>query len=411
MLSMIIHSSLIPSQFASSSGGKESSSTSRFSTYYSIVRKIKKELGDRSIPSELNCLAQLLPIPKSKAEMSAWESFTAQSPQKSKSGQSSSSALTTLRQNQPPLTAIRLDKFPTLAQKNIIRLLQHTHFIDFPSPGIWGVPHPKDIFLKQPEVEADYHFHQQQYEMQRQQIMPPQQAQQQMFPSAMASNQQIPPTPATPSERPIIQPNSQTMMVQQNMMSNQMNMPQQIPNMGMSQPPNYMPLQPNANQMPKMHPIPMHHHNQVPNPIMQPQMSMNQALPAAAPANRGGRRRSTTGQAATTGPQKGQKRKKDSKANIFQAPDYNNPINTNPMQQHPSTAQFPHAPPSTHHQYQSMHHQNQQQMASHQQSQMWNMQSMTGNQPIVQNDMKGHEGKAKLHARLMERLPVSIYLL
>lgn len=107
------------------------------------------------------------------------------------------------------MIAVRLDKFPTLIQKNIIRLLQHTHFVDFPSPGIWGVEQPKDLFLQQPEVEADHRCHQQQqYEIQRQQIMPPQTSQQipqqnihqqPIFSPGMGANSQMPLTPATPS--------------------------------------------------------------------------------------------------------------------------------------------------------------------------------------------------------------------
>lgn len=35
------------------------------------------------IPPELHCLAQLLPVPKTIAELSAWDAFTTTSPQKS----------------------------------------------------------------------------------------------------------------------------------------------------------------------------------------------------------------------------------------------------------------------------------------------------------------------------------------
>jgi hypothetical protein len=277
-----------------------------------------------------------------------------------------------LRPNQPALTAIRLDKFPTSAQKNIIRLLQHTHFIDFPSPGIWGLAHPKDIFLQQPEVEADHNYSQQapqtQYDHPRQ-IMPPQPTQQQaqgnlhqqqMFSPDMRSGSQMPPTPATPSERPLVSMGQQ-MVHQSNMMSNMSNqgppmsnsMHSSSSNMNISQqpPPSYM-SQANSNQMPKMHPhqmMPPSSSNSMmqmgmgqPGPVGHQQMGMDRAQPPAAPVNRGGRRKSNTGQAAATGGgQRGQKRKKDSKTNLFQAPEYNAGNQMPQMQNHPSTAQFP----------------------------------------------------------------------
>lgn len=229
--------------------------------------------------------------------------------------------------------------------------------------------------------------------------------------------------------------------------ANQMAIPQQPP-------PGYMP-QSQPNQIQKMHHPQqiqqMHgHHGMVPitsnPPAMihqqhQQQMNMGQPMASGNPrmeraptaTGRGGRRKSAASQEASAGNQRGQKRKKDSKASFFQPPEYTgNPMSQ--MQHHPSTAQFPHAPPSTHQQYAAMQHHvqqqqmwnmnqqmnTQQQMAAQQQMATQQQMNVPQNQLQMQarvgapnqqkmvsgagNKMQGHEGKLKLHDKLMEKM-------
>ncbi|KAI6217430.1 Med12 domain-containing protein [Aphelenchoides besseyi] len=369
MLSMIMHRTLIPAQIQQNSDARESK-PNRFTAYNAIVKKIKKELGDRPIPSDLHCLAQLLPIPKSLAEQTAWDSFTTQSPQKARANQPTTTT-SPQRPNQPSLTAIRLDKFPTLAQKNILRLLHHTHFFDkdFPMTGIWGLQQPKDIYLQPPEMEVDPHNFDQKAPIQQQPIS----QQQQIFsPQNMANaNPQMPPTPATPSERPLVpQMNPQSMGHPMNpMMGNQPQPPPQSMNSMIAQqqmqrgqmqqsgmmppgsgPPNNFPQQPPAQMDPQMRAMyQARQMAQAGHPGgMPPMMNERQAAPIGS-GGRGGRRKSTTTGAAGAAIPRGQKRKKaDSKANLFPGA-MDQSMGQTPGMMHPTTANFPHAPPTGQH--------------------------------------------------------------
>uniref|UniRef100_A0A915DDE1 Mediator complex subunit Med12 LCEWAV-domain domain-containing protein n=1 Tax=Ditylenchus dipsaci TaxID=166011 RepID=A0A915DDE1_9BILA len=151
MLSTLVHSMM--------------TSSNSQSAYNGLVRKIRKELGDRPIPPDLNCLAQLLPINKSRAELTAWESFSsANSPQKTSSkssgaGSANSSSIAISLVNGPLPKATRLDKHPQLVQRQLMRLLYHNHYVDYPAPGLLGADHQqqqridRDIYLQTPNVE------------------------------------------------------------------------------------------------------------------------------------------------------------------------------------------------------------------------------------------------------------------
>ncbi|KAI1728879.1 eukaryotic mediator 12 subunit domain-containing protein [Ditylenchus destructor] len=140
MLSNLVHSMM--------------SASNSQSAYNGWVRKIRRELGERIIPPELNCLAQLLPVPKSKAELTAWDSFSASnSPQKtsttSKSGNNSNNiANNSQGQSNTPQAK--------LVAKQLMRLLYHNHYTEFPYPGFVGseqLRFGKDMFLSGPAVD------------------------------------------------------------------------------------------------------------------------------------------------------------------------------------------------------------------------------------------------------------------
>ncbi|KAI6230125.1 Med12 domain-containing protein [Aphelenchoides fujianensis] len=443
MLSMILHRTLIPAQAASNSDARESN-RARFTTYNAIVKKIKKELGDRPIPPDLHCLAQLLPVPKSLAEQTAWDSFSAQSPQKSRANQPAAAATSPQRPNQPPLTA-------------------------------------------PPEMEIDHHLlEDRKAQMQQQLPMSQQQQQQQkqMFsPASMPPNnpQQMPPTPATPSERPIVPQMMHTPQSQPPAPSSSMSVGQslqsgpQFMNAGMGGPPQQQMQGPRGGAGPQMPPgmnrmamnqgggpmMPQGGHpggfpHQQPmggegmNPAMmagnnqqqirammaarqqmqQQQQQMGQQPPAGLP--RRSRRRwrcrpprsASNTNAGAPANARGQKRKKaDSKTNVFAG----GPLDQQPPMgggmPHPSTANFPHAPPSSGHGHQLMHphpsqmaaHQPppsmQQQMQWQQQQQQHQMRAMGGGMPG--GPMGGGPGdledaKPKTHADVLQKLQHSI---
>ncbi|CAD5207559.1 unnamed protein product [Bursaphelenchus okinawaensis] len=431
MLSMLIHSTLQSSQ---------DGDRCRSPMYNTVVKKIKKELGERLIPTDLHCLQQLLPIPRRKlADNAAWDLFGYQLPQKTKAPEAKNSRVAVAEFAYSP-QATRIDKFPQMAQKSLISLLQHTHFKDYKMPGIWGCKTDRqqnDLFLQIPEVERDpdepappampqpmfaqpsgmpnSQFHQ------NPQMMHMGQSQPQMGPSSsmggqMGPGSQIPGQggPIGPSAGMGSNSGMGGQMGQAGTMGGQMGQAGSMggqmgptgamgpgnpmgPNGGMGGqmgqagtmapgmgpgnqmgPSNSMPSQmgpnssmpgqmgpsgpmpgptnPMAGQMPPggpMNPAGMG------MPMNMPQNRMAMPMPnqpppqGTPPPNRGGRGRKTT-----TPTQRGTKRK--SKTNLMDLQD---------QPQHPTTANFPHAPPTHHAQQQMM-----QQGFSQQQQQQWHLQ-------------------------------------
>ncbi|CAD5211747.1 unnamed protein product [Bursaphelenchus xylophilus] len=422
MLSMLVHSTLATTQDADR---RNEALRCRSPTYNTVVKKIRKELGERPIPPDLHCLQQLLPIQRRKlADNSAWDLFGYQNQQKTKGSPENKNNRIPVAEFAYPTTATRIDRFPQMAQKSIVQLLQHTHFKDYKMPGIWGCKMDRqqnDVFLQLPEVEHDPDEPIPNPMQQQQYGQPMGQAQ---HPHPSASFHQPPPQQMPPPNSSMIQNHMGQQMPGQlgNPMSNQMsgaqmggqipgaqigNMPgpNQMGNMPGGQIGNQMPGGPQmGGQMPGGPPmghqmaggnmmgqvqgtVPM------PTPLgqpsnmpgqdfrsQQPQMPMgmqnpigmagrmpmgmgagtpSQDTPPTPSSGRGGRGRKTT-----TPTQRGTKRK--SKTNLMDlAPD---------QPQHPTTANFPHAPP-THHAQQQMLQQHQQ----YTQQQQWQMQQMRMN--------------------------------
>ncbi|KAI1721670.1 eukaryotic mediator 12 subunit domain-containing protein [Ditylenchus destructor] len=194
MLSNLVHSMM--------------SASNSQSAYNGWVRKIRRELGERIIPPELNCLSQLLPVPKSKAELTAWDSFSASnSPQKTSTTSKTASNSNNIannsqgQSNTPQAKAIRLDKQPQLVAKQLMRLLYHNHYTDFPSPGFVGseqLRFGKDMFLSGPAV--DYIW--------------PQTSTDPIFSSAHNAAQVFPPSSSANLTQPTIQPQLSSMLQQ-----------------------------------------------------------------------------------------------------------------------------------------------------------------------------------------------------
>ncbi|MFH4978159.1 hypothetical protein AB6A40_004868 [Gnathostoma spinigerum] len=158
----------------------------RFASYIGIVKKLRKELNERVLVPELRSLLQFLPISKPCTEIISCEPYGTipMSPQKLSKGQMGSSPIKTNKQglqfgekvkifsydmvqnysseaavkrswNWAMFQAVKLDRSPIPLQKQIHRLIPHTHYNEFVRPTICGMDRPPnlDIYLSPPTMD------------------------------------------------------------------------------------------------------------------------------------------------------------------------------------------------------------------------------------------------------------------
>ncbi|VDM39691.1 unnamed protein product [Toxocara canis] len=159
----------------------------RFANYSVIVKKLRKELNERTLIPELRCLMQFLPIPKPAFELITCEPYgtVPMSPQKLSKGQIGSSPIKATKQGLQfgekvkisaydimqnfnseismkrtwtwaMFQAVKLDRSPVPIQKHIQRLIQHAHYNEFVRPTICGMDRPPnlDIYLSPPTMDV-----------------------------------------------------------------------------------------------------------------------------------------------------------------------------------------------------------------------------------------------------------------
>uniref|UniRef100_A0A914UGB1 Uncharacterized protein n=1 Tax=Plectus sambesii TaxID=2011161 RepID=A0A914UGB1_9BILA len=187
MLTTLMHCTLVEPVGA----GAVEDAKPKYTVYFSIVKKLRKELSERLIEPDLRCLHQLIPLARVTIDIMAVEPYgtVPQSPQKLAKGQSSSALLAAPRatryglqfaekQRMSPwdmiegwswtdqtssgkkgwswswFQAVKVDAIPDSAQTQLQRLVHHEHYHWFRRPGLVGDDSPDDVFLEPPKTEA-----------------------------------------------------------------------------------------------------------------------------------------------------------------------------------------------------------------------------------------------------------------
>ncbi|KAL1242077.1 Mediator of RNA polymerase II transcription subunit 12-like protein [Trichinella spiralis] len=174
ILCVLLLSCLLPDSAGFSFSGQERTNEDCKRIYNNVIKKLKKEIGDRQVPS-LRCVHQLLPIPRQMVDIIVCDEYGSQ-PQKGSRGGFSSSEVTQRKGLQiigkeklnpweiiegynreniglkwSWFQGIRLDYQPETLFEQMMRMLPHDHHHAFNRPPMPGEPR-SDPFLETLQV-------------------------------------------------------------------------------------------------------------------------------------------------------------------------------------------------------------------------------------------------------------------
>ncbi|KAL1230178.1 Mediator of RNA polymerase II transcription subunit 12-like protein [Trichinella pseudospiralis] len=174
ILCVLLLSCLLPDSAGFSFSGQERTNEDCKRIYNNVIKKLKKEIGDRQMPS-LRCVYQLLPIPRQMVDIIVCDEYGSQ-PQKGSRGGFSSSEVTQRKGLQiigkeklnpweiiegynreniglkwSWFQGIRLDYQPETLFEQMMRMLPHDHHHAFNRPPMPGEPR-SDPFLETLQV-------------------------------------------------------------------------------------------------------------------------------------------------------------------------------------------------------------------------------------------------------------------